>query len=431
MIRPIEKLPVQLLTETFKIAIRLEDDEPSPHLADSQPLPVLLRISQVCRGWRQLVESTPRLWTELVTEFDLDKRNMTDEYLQGVETFFARSSPCPISVFLDQTVPECPDALSRAVTFSANRWKDLELAMCSFECLANLPPGSFEILESLRIEYTGDTETDVVAFSSSPNLRNLFLTVLDPEDTYIFDMPWSQLTCLSLGDPSLDTCFSILLQCTSLISATFVTTPFDFKATKYADSLLPCLRRLRMTFDWGDVAISHIEPFFIPIALPGLKILDLTFDPAQDWSAEEFAKLQERSPNITKIRLDSCAIDPEGLITLLRHGHALNTLKIGLNGKCLTNDVLRALQYNEADLAPLAPKLRYMHFKSVGYDTFDETELEDMIETRWWTDEQLSAGSQRVARLKEVFISAYDDHRRFHRKGAVVQKTGKSHDKLW
>ncbi|KAJ6501937.1 hypothetical protein C8R45DRAFT_818460, partial [Mycena sanguinolenta] len=51
LIAPIHTLPVELLLEIFELAIRA-----GSHVGD------VLRISQVCSGWRQVAQNTPRLW---------------------------------------------------------------------------------------------------------------------------------------------------------------------------------------------------------------------------------------------------------------------------------------------------------------------------------------------------------------------------------
>ncbi|KAJ7137819.1 hypothetical protein C8R44DRAFT_975799 [Mycena epipterygia] len=429
MVVPIGKLPTELLVEIFKFAVHTPLFHNNPinqhhpcvsmfHTDAYAVLPKVLRLSHVSPYWRQIVQSTPQLWAEGVLAVPWDVNNLSKTYLDRLQTLLARSSPFAISVSLQRstktTAASVLTPVARVILPTAQRWRNLHINLKDlnfFHDLNNLPPGTFNTLERLTIDgFPGDHA--VTAFQSSPRLRSLSLgTIYGPESkVHLFQMPWSQLTDLTIADESLGGCRSILLQCSNLISARFQTShDWDFPPSA-VDSpfvVLPFLKALIMTFDGVTVGEIGFEAFLMPLALPSLKTLELEFDPGQHdfWPTDMFSEFQIRSPNIEQISLLYAPIDSEGLITLLRHGSALKGLDIQNSWYCVREAVFHALRYDAADPAPLAPRLQELYFKYVGKD-FEEGLFEDAIRSRWWKDECPPADVvlPRVARLKKVTL---------------------------
>jgi hypothetical protein len=153
--------------------------------------------------------------------------------------------------------------------------------------------------------------------------------------------------------------------------------------------------------------VPGVEAFLVALTLPSLKTLDFDFVTGMSWPTQMLSEFQTRSPNIEEISLRYCgSIDSPGLIALLRHGPALRALKLEGCYHCVDDNFFEAFRYEEADSAPLAPKLQNMLFKGVALD-FEDGPFEAAIRSRWWKDGErlLSDGSPpRVARLERVFV---------------------------
>ncbi|KAJ7928831.1 hypothetical protein B0H13DRAFT_966050 [Mycena leptocephala] len=433
MIVPIGKLPTELLVEIFKHAVHtpvinsryntgsgtryslgnLFKREESPALCK------VLCISQVSPYWRQIIHNTPQLWAEGFVEICLG-RELTDQYLDGLEIMLGRSTPFPISVSLTPCTLntsayfQSSKPIARIMAKSAQRWKNLNINLDSFLHFNDLPPATFETLERLFIDDFSNQTDPVIVFQSSPCLRNFTLrTYFELSKIHLFHLPWSQLTHLDVEDLSPGGCRTALLQCINLIWGRFhIYCRWDM-ASPATDSpiiTLPFLNRLMLHFygypDHHPQELHSIEAFLVALALPSLKTLDIEFDDETPWTIQVFSEFQSRSPNIDKITLTFSSINSEGLIALLRHGPALRTLTLQICYNCVDDVFFETLRYDDAHSAPLAPKLQDIRLDCVE-STFEEDLFEAVIRSRWWKDGEriLSDGSPpRVTPLKTVFV---------------------------
>ncbi|KAJ6561480.1 hypothetical protein DFH09DRAFT_831785, partial [Mycena vulgaris] len=63
MISPIGKLPTELLANIFHLVVPPEGFRSDcPEDYSGKIIAEALRVSQVCRYWREMAHSTPRLW---------------------------------------------------------------------------------------------------------------------------------------------------------------------------------------------------------------------------------------------------------------------------------------------------------------------------------------------------------------------------------
>ncbi|KAJ7024302.1 hypothetical protein C8F04DRAFT_1239752 [Mycena alexandri] len=386
MILPIGKLPPELLVEIFKIVVHtpLIDDSNMPSWGlipgDSGPaLQKVLRLSQVSPYWRQLVHSTPQLWAEGVVGVNLNKE-LTDRYLDGLDTLLTRSSPYPISM-------------------SIGRGSDISAAPSkSSQTLALSDP--------------------ILVFESSRRLR-VFTLDATVSTIRLLRLPWLQLTHLQLHDASLVGCRTALLQCGNLIWAKILTS-YDWDspspATDSPVTILPFLSTLDLEFQGfpNFDEVHGVEAFFLPLALPSLKTLVLELDMnGEFWPTTAFTDFQSRSLNIEKFTLCYSEVDSQKLITLLRHSPALTTLGIKHCKQCIDNDFLDVFRWDHtATSSPLVPKLENLSLINVGF-SFESGPLEAAIRSRWWKDgeQRLSDGSAPVSRLKVVSVTrTREDH---------------------
>ncbi|KAJ7024329.1 hypothetical protein C8F04DRAFT_1132158 [Mycena alexandri] len=427
-ILPIGKLPPELLVEIFKIVVHtpliVDSNMPSWGLipGDSGPaLQKVLRLSQVSPYWRQLVHSTPQLWAEGVVGVNLNKE-LTDRYLDGLDTLLTRSSPYPISMSIGRgsDISAAPSkssqTLARNVASTARRWENLQIDLDSLRHFNDLAPDTLEVLERLHVRNPrfAPVSDPILVFESSHRLR-VFTLDAAASTIRLLRLPWLQLTHLQLHDASLVGCRTALLQCGNLIWAKILTS-YDWDspspATDSPVTILPFLSTLDLEFQGvpNFDEVHGVEAFFLPLALPSLKILTLELDMnGEFWPTATFTDFQSRSLNIEDFTLRCSEVNSQELITLLRHSPALRSLEIKHCRDCIDAAFFNALCYEGTDSTPLVPKLDNLSLMYVG--TFDNGPFEKAIRSRWWKDgEQIlpDGSTPRISRLKAVSVE-FDD----------------------
>ncbi|KAJ7804091.1 hypothetical protein B0H14DRAFT_2885712 [Mycena olivaceomarginata] len=422
MIVPIGKLPTEVLVEIFSLAVH------TPVLRDkfdrraSNGWPFSLYQGDLRAALRkvlclsQIICDTPRLWSEGVVDIRLN-RKLTDPYLSGLKTMFARSAPYPISLSLDHGGKQssATTAIADIIVPTVQRWRNFETDLNSFLHFSDFPPGTFQALERLHIKGLSELTTSrpIMAFQSSPRLRSFTLDNVSTK-IHLFHLPWGQLTHLDISDESLGGCRNVLLQCSNLIFAK-ITTSMEWDLTAEAANspivVLPFLTTLVVNFELGPDSgpVGGLEAFFSPLALPSLKTIDFEFDPQTDefWPTAVFSDFQNRSPQIEEITMAFSSMYTDELVYLLRHAPALTTLRLECCFNSVDEDLFYALRYDDSDLTPVALKLQDIHLEHVGLGDFNAGPFEDAVRSRWWKDGErlLADGSPpRVCRLKKLWL---------------------------
>ncbi|KAJ7680693.1 hypothetical protein DFH06DRAFT_1464850 [Mycena polygramma] len=413
-ITPIGRVPNEILAEIFMHSVLSESPVDSVLPRPRTRQAVLL--SHVCPSWRQVVNCTARLWSAGVVDVRLARKNTTAQYLSGLKTLLQRSDPLPVSVSIAEDVGELsafPEALAhltksvfQVMAPTTNRWKSLKVDSFSSRLLAELPQGSFPALESLDMQHETYAHNPIRTFFPAPQLRRLALRIYGDSSGLLL-VPWVQLTHLELGYSSLSGCRAILLRCSRLVSAEFMTSEWNSDhPTNAPPTVLPCLEILRVRFDSGGDTVGHVEPFFEPLILPALHTLDLVFDPSPGvvWSTDKFSVFQLRSPCISHIRLTNCPLKSTELITVLRLAPAVTELKLRYCMDCIDDEFLRVFANGGDDTCTLAPRLRQLDWYGVGYAFSDES-FEAAIRSRWWVADE----ERNFVRLEKVSVSRYTE----------------------
>ncbi|KAJ7172064.1 hypothetical protein C8R46DRAFT_137508 [Mycena filopes] len=226
---PVGQLPPELLAEIFKLAVETpifaleRGGYLDMYSGDARvALRKILRLSQVCGHWRQLVLNSPQLWAAGVVDVNFS-RTLTDKYLDGLKSRLARSTPHPISVSFTGTalLSQPGRMMDTIVLTAAPRWKNLQIDMEAFP-FRDITRGTFQALERLHIHDCRAQMNTVTAFQSCPRLRDVTLRLVDSK-IHLIQVPWWQLTHLDIVDDSLGGCRAALLQCSNLIRAAIMT----------------------------------------------------------------------------------------------------------------------------------------------------------------------------------------------------------------
>ncbi|KAJ7868734.1 hypothetical protein B0H14DRAFT_2728697 [Mycena olivaceomarginata] len=334
-IAPVHKLPAELLAEIFLLAL------------DSGFTLKVQALSHVCAYWRCVAHTTPRLWTEvLLTKLDEIPKS---DHMACLKGWLERSAPMPIPVSLEIS-GKAADAgrdVMDIIAVSARRWTTVHLKLPSLSVLSRIPTASLKLLERVVLASTDAMHhAETRAFLMAERLRHVHLTTLRTGQLL---MPWSQLT-------EVVDCLDTVVQCTSIVSARFETRAWPDIAT---------LGRLE------DLSVSFRGPSGGCVTSFFKLCLDLDMD--HTWSSAE-------SSNIQRLEINNSYMSSDDLLAILQHAPFM----VQLHMECCP------ICFDDSIALPLAPKLEVIHLNIAGTN-FEEDALDVMIQSRWWTDEQLLA----------------------------------------
>jgi hypothetical protein len=198
---PILTLPTEITSEIFVHFL--------PHYPERPPLIGLSSphiLGQICRTWREIAFSTPRLWRAIELKFPTTSPTMALDLLR---TWLSRSKNCPLSISLQSRLLEVD--FIQAIIPHSERWEYIELKL-PIESL-RLSGGDFPLLYSLTLGPTTyaeevDSLDAISPFSNAPRLNQVALcNTFGPSE---IQLPWSQLTSISVEFLTSTECTEIL-----------------------------------------------------------------------------------------------------------------------------------------------------------------------------------------------------------------------------
>ncbi|KDR77090.1 hypothetical protein GALMADRAFT_428345 [Galerina marginata CBS 339.88] len=191
-------LPLDVLTEIFAVIC----EKPTASF-DYGALPGQFQIGAVCRAWREIAWSTPKLWTTIYIVFS-QGRYATQERL--LREWVERAANCPLQIYLSvsyssQVQWEPPREIFRMLLKTCHQWKSFiyDFSSISFPSALNQSKNlTFPLLETLQVhggEERGWDDKQVWNFNSTPQLRHL--NVRGHRRSFSVNINWSTLTHLS------------------------------------------------------------------------------------------------------------------------------------------------------------------------------------------------------------------------------------------
>ncbi|KAK7047423.1 hypothetical protein VNI00_006654 [Paramarasmius palmivorus] len=223
LLSPVHKLPSEILSNIFGLCC--EDNELSYDL-DS---PEVMNLSMVCGRWRDLVLSTPTLWSTLRLEASCFRtrrptRELDTSLAEMVKLFLERSKNTPLKLafqsYINQPVEPSFSAFDLLVS-EMERWSDITFGSGGF--LERLPTRRhLPMLKHLCLPYAPMAHTD--NFSNSPALVSVELTPHLHGDVVL---PWDRIKILTLSESNAADSLSVLSRCSGLEKLEFVSTEID------------------------------------------------------------------------------------------------------------------------------------------------------------------------------------------------------------
>jgi hypothetical protein len=422
-------LPPEILSEIFLMSFLY-------NLNDLHNIAIPWRISvllpgQICRYWRNVALSTPRLWSA----FSLNlRREYMDRELNLATIWLTRSGGAPLTIALRSLdgLPHTNPVID-VVLAHAPRWY-------IFHCHGPLSiirrlqgaRGNIPLLRHLSLLPTFQhgqlMPKSFDTFESAPQLRILRL------DGWVsgvkINLPWAQLTELYVRFPrySVKDCLQMLHDMPNLHACemSLAHSGHSFPHTIVSHSNL---RKF-------DVSLYDLAPLFERLTLPAL--LNLTCGCYQTWPREEFSSFLERSAcALQGLVLDYWFHPGDHVYNLtqsLRHTPHLTELKLlGESGAVANSVFLREMSYGRTS-PPLVPKLRV--FEVTQPLRFDYDAFVAMVESRWHIKSVWSATNTAGERIQSVevvlkgrldprfyilYSKAFEQLLQFRKEGLVVK----------
>ncbi|KAL4079542.1 hypothetical protein J3A83DRAFT_4368309 [Scleroderma citrinum] len=301
---PVRRVPPEVLGEIFFHCL------PTAPYVTPHDVEGPMVLTQVCRHWRTIAMSTPRLWSSITLHLD---RATNEQYRFMCEAWLSRakSIPLAIRVLNDLDGPDLaatPDIVywfCRLLVRCQDFWwhgPAMEELTIPFSMNAISSP-----LSRLRVTSHRATPYIVCLPSATPRLNTAFLQCINLHLHSLdhISIPWSQLTELTLHFALLDS--TVLLQVISLCTSLRVLTASCLCADPDQLTALhtlgggaihqETLQRLELR------VIRHgLSALLDALTMPALEELDVAFcyrerDP---WPHAEFSAFVERSRGTLK-----------------------------------------------------------------------------------------------------------------------------------
>ncbi|KAJ7186469.1 hypothetical protein C8R46DRAFT_880640, partial [Mycena filopes] len=264
---PVSRLPPEIATEIFLhfLPPLLEMHQ----LFDPEPTPLLL--CRICRHWRQIALSTPRLWRAISLMLIPSTEARAARVLNLLQLWLARSGRYPLSISLWGYANFTGAApFLHAIAAHRDRWEYLHFATRS-EHLAFLG-GDMPLLRKVTFGAMADhgntPERLAVLARHAPQLRNVAILMFHGA---LMHLPLAQLTTLDVAAITVHQVADVLRDATSLTHCRL--TPYEDLDDAPAPEV-PAHPHLRhLVFRADDDAAARV--LLDNLTLPALRTLEV------------------------------------------------------------------------------------------------------------------------------------------------------------
>ncbi|KAF8800298.1 hypothetical protein BYT27DRAFT_7064379, partial [Phlegmacium glaucopus] len=317
VLAPVRRLSMDILGVIFIDCLATHRNP----IMDPSEAPILL--THICRDWRSIALSIPRLWSKMyipllqaVTQCrdePLSFRGRMEARCEETQRWLRLSGACPLSIAIMPTRLLSPShrPLLDAIIQSSRRWQQFELGPLSphsddFKRILSLSADDLCMLREIRLDST-----------DSPNLEDPWFQggVITAQGLRSISLSNNYLNVFALGVPP------NWKNLHHLFIHSYVTLGITRQIMSYCCSLVACL--LKVDCDSDEVPNPSIT--FSSSFLPHLKSLSLQGDPIAN--SQLFSNIDAPSLRILDCRGDSPSEDEgSGLFQFLESINSLETL---------------------------------------------------------------------------------------------------------
>ncbi|KAF8906431.1 hypothetical protein CPB85DRAFT_1563413 [Mucidula mucida] len=388
LIHPMRALPNTLMTTIFSYCVptwatALSEGE----VTSLDPALAPWTLSFVCRRWRDIVLSSPELWTYLELDIDDHQVHITPRQLAYKMTLFIeRSKGLPLFFHLSSTHEIANHPIFPALEVSLPRWKHLsvDLPRSTLRCLSGNVFSSLEQLVILDIEEESDERDSLYVFDTknAPNLCVLEVDEQVPWQAFeYFELPWTRL--LQVVDfPAVDFDAFWHLQKMSSLEDLAVIMDEGEMPMRAVKASLPKLARLSIQEEL-EAHTKSSKAFCAALDIPALSELRFTF-PSARGRVHHFPNFRA-ADRFTKLHITcamSCNSNNSGnILHFLSHAPFIEDFTIvdsGMSVKCISG-------LKVTSTSTRLPRLRILDFSGCFCDDVlseDWATIYDMLESR-------------------------------------------------
>lgn len=338
----LHRVPPEIWVQIFATSMDEARSLEHPRI-DVQSPPLLL--GQVCSSWRAISLSTPRLWSSIC----IPKRTRASA-IPLIETWLRRSGVMPLSIEIHGLSSDFPSAILDVFVPYSARWQNMALFISNASLADLFARVTLPSLTTLMLRLSGRRQQISVGTSANC-LRSVALVTSrairpDPE---ILDLPWSQLTHLSVTSLSgaIDDGYDILSQCSALTHCSLSAVASPASAMARPPPHLPKLSVLQLTTNRNPGSLLDC------LVLPNLTqleidFIDLTYEPGI-WPKIHITSLVERSScQMRSLILRNKKITEDDLVECCRSMPSLQHLLVtGRENGMPTLELLRTRSNSE------------------------------------------------------------------------------------
>lgn len=439
LLSPVRRLPVEILSEIFilslpepetnygQYALRMFGNGDSkgyrPDMAHRRDdygysmRKAALSPGQVCRLWRKIAYSTPRLWSSIdLNILPLRHYRIQLRHNHSPETplpfklaayWLIHSGTASLSLRITGFKSVYPEIhpLLRSLAACSRRWKhvSLDLELFQYDVLCDIKD-NLPLLQSLALYHDNQRGYSWVetVFGSAPQLRSVCLNrTIDP---YMITLPWAQLTHLSLLLYDIDNCLKALTLCVGLEECVITLSGYIIEPGRI-DSLphvsLNRLRSLKFVSDYG------FNGFAEHLHAPALSDLVVDDRLTGQVTMQLRSLITRSSCYILSLTLNAGQITSDDLIVILRLLPLLRDFELEeFYSSAAGPDFLVRLTARDPRNSPddiLAPNLQSLYLANVP-KLFDYEVLADMIQSRLLLHDSLYASASGYPKAQVVCI---------------------------
>ncbi|KAJ7767218.1 hypothetical protein B0H16DRAFT_1366539 [Mycena metata] len=313
LISPARRLPDDVVAEIFTASVPLDRNA----VIDGTKSPLLL--CHICRAWRNLAISTPRLWTSLhivapATPMQVERLNTI------VDLWLSRTGVLPLSISVAQSFRAESDSdfatlVQNLIRYSP-RWSSIRFSFhqnSSFDPLAALSVADVPILKTAVIDHFSGSTTGF-RFLATSTLRSASLRRGTPQ----IPLPWDQLHHLFLGEAAacetVAAGLDLLRGCPSLETCALAFVESISPATGSVPSVSTCrMEHLRHLSVLDNEIPGGTVDFFKHLDVPNLEFLEYVTG-----HVEEFPFTPLLTHRLQRLSLNVKYLASETLIGCLR-----------------------------------------------------------------------------------------------------------------
>ncbi|KAJ6502017.1 hypothetical protein C8R45DRAFT_1190136 [Mycena sanguinolenta] len=264
--RRVRALPAELLAEIFYFCLPFHDKR--PHIPDPYDTPLVL--CAVCRLWRDVALTTPRLWNQICIDpseiaFDSEAAGFVDLCCRWI----SRARSIPLSISFDEYVTG-GDPLLELICGLSHQWRDIYLGE-DLPQLSLPADRKYPFLEKLSISLPLSDHPTLV-FHDAPRLHDVYI----PSYTTKIQLPWHQLTKFRTYDIDIADCLELFRLASNLVEVHLETPTRDPSTLLDHDTIftLPQLESLDLCGAYSP------EDFFVSAGAMLISLLRFLKTPA-------------------------------------------------------------------------------------------------------------------------------------------------------